>query len=702
MTKSKKAKVFRPNIERATWLVTGLFTVVVGCGDRRVVAISGDGPMDATSGSDWYYVGGPNADDTNPGTSAQPFATISKCASVALAGETCHIREGVYRETVIPAHSGVAAAPITFAAVSGVQVTIDGTDAVSGWTLDSGSVYAASVQLSGTAAQPYSSTQYPSNEELWANQVFGGTTMVQEAAYPAPSSDIWVQNYTAFSATSSSSDTCITPPCTTIATGTLSINGAPALGDMTGAIALFAGGWVALSAIVTSGSLDSSMNISFPVSDAKVYPGGGNDSKLRLVGKKGFLSAENQWYYDAGAEALYLWAVGGVPPDNVRAKKRNYGFDLRGKNYVNIANITLFATTIATDDSSSNISLDGIRGQFLSHWQTAQYDSTLPYAGIYDSNHRLDSGVLLHGSNNVLKNSVLHLSAGNGVSLRGSGHTVDNCNIYDVGYAGTYAAAVTIEVGSHDAKILNNTLYSAGRDAVNMTTNAYPNPGYLGIEIGYNNIYDYARLTNNSGGVFACCDTSLAGGRIHHNWVHEPDNLGNGFKFDNGTYDIAVDHNVLWGLLGCGISWGGHTNRPPTGSSLPYLKGTVYNNTIISGTNDTICNYFAAAAQVANMTVRNNILDGYHVTGQNFGYIAGGTPVEDHNLVTLYSVDGSGTSPGYSNPAVFDLTLRSTSPAIDSGIGIPGITDGYVGTAPDQGAYEFGQATWVAGATPAP
>jgi len=39
-----------------------------------------------------------------------------------------------------------------------------------------------------------------------------------------------------------------------------------------------------------------------------------------------------------------------------------------------------------------------------------------------------------------------------------------------------------------------------------------------------------------------------------------------------------------------------------------------------------------------------------------------------------------------------DLRLSASSPAVDAGVAIPGITDGFAGTAPDLGAYEVGQA----------
>ncbi len=330
---------------------------------------------------------------------------------------------------------------------------------------------------------------------------------------------------------------------------------------------------------------------------------------------------------------------------------------------------------------------------------------TCPFAGIYDANHRFDSGVLLHGTNNTLENSTLQQSAGNGVNIRGSGDTVTNDLIHDVSYGGTYTAAITIEVGSSGHNITNNTLYNTGRDAINMDTNAYPNAGYKNIRIAYNNIYGYAKIAFDLGGIYVCCDTSLAGTRIDHNRIHDPANTGNGIHFDNGTYDVSVDHNVIWGLKGNGdinhggngINFGGHTNGRPAGSNLPYLTGTFENNTIIAGKNDTIFNYFATSGYVANTVVKNNILDGYHPSGQDYGYISGGKPVEQTNLVTTLSDTGTGTNPRYVNPAGGDYSLQSGSPAINAGTVIPGITDGYVGSAPDIGAYESGATRWLSG-----
>ena len=79
-----------------------------------------------------YYVS-PSGSDNNPGTLQQPFKTIQKAADIMIAGETCFIMNGQYRETVIPANNGTAGNPIVFTNYNEERGVILGTDSVSGW-----------------------------------------------------------------------------------------------------------------------------------------------------------------------------------------------------------------------------------------------------------------------------------------------------------------------------------------------------------------------------------------------------------------------------------------------------------------------------------------------------------------------------------------------------------------------------------------
>ena len=79
-----------------------------------------------------YYVA-TNGNDTNPGTLAAPFQTLAKATNVLVAGDTCYLRAGSYRETLHPTNSGQEGAPITFTAYQHEQVTISAADVVTGW-----------------------------------------------------------------------------------------------------------------------------------------------------------------------------------------------------------------------------------------------------------------------------------------------------------------------------------------------------------------------------------------------------------------------------------------------------------------------------------------------------------------------------------------------------------------------------------------
>ncbi|MGQ4480131.1 hypothetical protein ACN6LH_005891, partial [Streptomyces sp. SAS_276] len=53
-------------------------------------------------------------------------------------GDRCVIGSGTYHETITPARSGTATAPITYTAAPGARVVVDGADPVTGWRSVSG------------------------------------------------------------------------------------------------------------------------------------------------------------------------------------------------------------------------------------------------------------------------------------------------------------------------------------------------------------------------------------------------------------------------------------------------------------------------------------------------------------------------------------------------------------------------------------
>lgn len=72
--------------------------------------------------------------DTNVGSQARPFLTISKAADIAQPGDVVTVSEGVYRERINPPRGGTSdQRRIVYQAAAGADVTIKGSEVASGW-----------------------------------------------------------------------------------------------------------------------------------------------------------------------------------------------------------------------------------------------------------------------------------------------------------------------------------------------------------------------------------------------------------------------------------------------------------------------------------------------------------------------------------------------------------------------------------------
>jgi len=75
-----------------------------------------------------------NGSNFGKGTKEEPFLTINKAASVAVAGDTIIVHEGEYREWVKPANRGLSnTRRITYQAAEGEKVLIKGSERIQNW-----------------------------------------------------------------------------------------------------------------------------------------------------------------------------------------------------------------------------------------------------------------------------------------------------------------------------------------------------------------------------------------------------------------------------------------------------------------------------------------------------------------------------------------------------------------------------------------
>ncbi|MGR6761295.1 right-handed parallel beta-helix repeat-containing protein [Paenibacillus sp. T2-29] len=373
---------------------------------------------------------------------------------------------------------------------------------------------------------------------------------------------------------------------------------------------------------------------------------GGNS--YYITGNLEDLDSAGEWYFDSITGRLYLWAPGGVDPNTltVEAKKRTYAFDLSSRSYINITGINIFASSIKMSNSNY-CKVSNMIAEYVSH------DS--------DVTRQYSTGIFMSGTNNELRDSTLTYSSGNLVSIEGTGNKVINNLIHEANYSAADIPAIYLLGANH--LISHNTVYNAGRHLIFMPTQ--------NSQIQYNNLYNAGKLTKDCGILYEFAWDGQ-GTVIHHNYIH--DNLaknysGTGIYLDNGSKGYIVHHNVVWG------NYTGIRLNTPSNFNL------IYNNTTYSNGN---VGYWGSNFQsdMYGDRIFNNIF--------TTTFTLPGTHIEGNNIT-------SETNPLFVNPTAYDFRLQSTSPAINAGAVISGITNDYVGAAPDIGAYEFGGADWTAG-----
>ena len=337
------------------------------------------------------FVGGAGASDTNPGTAAQPFATIQRAASVAVAGDIVKIRGGIYRETIVVANSGV-----TFENDQGATAIISGLNVVdgTGWTVHSGNIYKKSIALPvngyNTSTVRVSGDPHYIGSTIFANQVFQNGEMQFEARWPNITKFADLLDRTKYKNgvdyTNGFNMTDLTDAAIPIA--------APGLVGAT----LVSNGWFSQDTRTITGHSGSRINW-----DGQIWSNTATGVWCRkryyLTGKLALLDAAKEWHYENGT--LYFYQTGGgAPAGTIEYKARNYGFDARGKNNIKIKGLTFIGCDpYMGDRNSNNTTIDNIRATYMSHH--VRHD-VVEWQGVGMSKQ---FGIKLLGPNSVIKNS---------------------------------------------------------------------------------------------------------------------------------------------------------------------------------------------------------------------------------------------------------------------------------------------------------
>jgi hypothetical protein len=639
------------------------------------------------------YVSVSSSNPIQNGTLTAPFHTIQQATDIAIFGDVVLIKGGLYREEVKMKTDGVTYQPFDSEAV-----TITGTEVLSGWTLVSGSVYKTTMNWDAPEA----------------NQLFVDQKMIYNAHWP-----------------DQTSSNLITP--TDAKAEAVTTNGNLFIlkdfqfnepdGRWTGAAI-----WVNLSreetdgqgwtgTVVSTSQANNTVTVDFqdPPRTGSVPWSVGTGTEYYLYnptaaglaltgGMVGVLGA-GEWLKDGND--IYVRTPTGAAPQAtgsnvVEAKKREFAFHSsdqnKNRNSYTIRGLNLFACSILTDElykvrrnaiieDAFNILIDGISAKYISHFE----DQT----GNWQDQWSARTGIVLSGSNNVIKNSRLQYSAGPAICLIGAGSRILNNTIIEANYSVSNSGAVNTEKICIDCTIGYNTIFDTPIMAINhkgLRNSVLAEKGLARIH--HNKIYNFMMRSADSGGI----DIVGGGGngvRVDHNILYNTRNreMTNGGIFAlywdfllEGQY--LVDHNVVYGV-----------NGPMLINSTPLMD--IYNNTFIStsatrnipinGGSDSNEDQFKNGLSVV---IKNNIMSfGPDLRCCDNPNLSKATI--DKNIINAFGTVANGL---FTNVGAGNYQLRSTAfAAINKGVKFPFFDDPISGSSTDLGAYEFGVDPWEAG-----
>ena len=362
------------------------------------------------------------------------------------------------------------------------------------------------------------------------------------------------------------------------------------------------------------------------------------------------LDAPGEWYLDSDANMLYLWVPGDDDPDNhmVEVKHRCECFVLNGNDHIQFVGLDMLGGDLDMAESDHVL----VQGAHI-RVPDRQFGPETPYVA---------GGLVLSGDHNTIRDCEIEHSWGEAVTLSGEHNHVINNYLHDCGYLNR--ACVAMHKCGNGCLISHNTFDRVGRGAIWGT-------GYRFV-IQHNDFSRTAMLTEDVGAL-AFGNTSYNNSIVHHNVFRNIHALhSTGIYVDNMGTDLLFHHNISYNIGGHGMQF-----------NLPAAFLFVYNNTTYDS------GYVASWSPTANVRASgtrtaNNIFAGLAGRLRTGGAVAIGNYV-------------SASSDEYVDAANGDFRLVAGSGAVDKGVEIPGITDGFSGAAPDAGALELGEPMFAFG-----
>lgn len=422
---------------------------------------------------------------------------------------------------------------------------------------------------------------------------------------------------------------------------------------------------------------------------ANVYHARANDP-FYLWGSLGLLDSPGEWVRESNS-MIYLWfhEEFNFKRDRIEAKRRSWAFDIKDRQNIIIADLKIFAAGISSNTSSSNLLIDSIYAQYVSHgtWFGGWWGNPVEPNEMTHS----EGTIQLRGPNSEIRNSRIEYSAGAGIVLAGNNSRAVNNVVENVGYSGTGAGISARGSGISHRRAECETFLIA--------QNTVRGTGYLqcvdiynvrNTKVTFNDLSESARLTTDNGVLFGA--RQLENTEISYNHLHDSHGLGkedgwehyygnSGIYLQDQLTNVTVHHNVIWNCRG-GIGQLNAGNEEKNNQNVLIL-----NNTVLAPLHRPKRVHFINNLSAYSLDVWPEPIDNVANLLFTFGKYDKRKP------------DGAPLPHAkFTDAKSGDFTLQADSPAIDKGQVIGPWTKDFKGKAPDMGAYEFEAPKWQPGA----
>lgn len=624
-------------------------------------------------GADYYVAS--KGSDANAGTLEKPFQTIGHAAQLMQPGDTCWIREGMYRESIKLTRSGQKEKPMTFARYKNERVIIDGSDAVIGpWFKDETGIW---------------KTKFNSTSPI--ETVFCGGRMMMEARWPNCS---WEENWNAeqkWALTGKDSKLgVIESP--EIASSNLDLSGGLLY------LKLSKGNNCFTRSITGHRAGSKSLEYDKTGIEGRAWNEDSMPERIKKFGleknrffvvAKGALDAAGEWWLDSkNSELLFIppGDIGGDPNQlDVTVKSRVAGFEAEDVSDIIIEGIEFRGCNLRLDECRRNV----IRNcRFL-------YPSTPRIFPDGKIALEMQKNLRVNGEDNVLERLLIQWAVDGALEVEGSGNVIENCIVHDSNLHGRHPGpAISVrgrgerrrESAKNPNIIRRCTVYNVGGVGICAQGN--------GPTIAeYNHVFNAGLYCVDISSLYVPVGKEMTGTVVHHNWLHDINGIG--FRVDIQGRGITVHHNLAWNVT--------------VGCKLQGYQLAAYNNTVLthdaSGGFIVVFEPDASADELAGWRVRNNVAMAFfdrlslrndpRKTKREF--VVPLSTVEgsvDHNVV----VQAENQSHLFVDPLGYDFRPKPAGPLAGKGVQIDVLVTAKPGNLPSIGALEPGTDPWHAGA----